>query len=91
MLLTGSALAAYWLTALVVMATPGVTVSSLLGVTLSSGMRAGFAMELGVNLARLVHARAALALGLSAIAAFMSEAFVFVKIARRRSIWSGSA
>ncbi|MBU1173993.1 MAG: LysE family translocator [Alphaproteobacteria bacterium] len=79
MLLTGSALAAYWLTALVVMATPGVTVSSLVGTTLSSGMRAGFAMEIGANLARF-SMMTALALGLSVIAAFMSEAFVYVKL-----------
>ena len=52
-ILTGSALVARWLTALVVMATPGVTVSNLLGVTLFSGMWAGFATELGVNLVRL--------------------------------------
>ena len=89
MFLTGSALVAYWLTALVVMATPGVTVSSLLGVTLSSGMRAGFAMELGVNLARL-SMLAALALGLSAIAAFMSEAFMFVKfLGAAYLVWLG--
>ncbi len=80
MYLTASALAAYWVTALVVMATPGVTVSSLLGTTLALGTRAGFAMELGVNIARLSMI-VMLGLGLSAISAFMSEAYVVIKYA----------
>lgn len=80
MFLTGSALVAYMLTTLAVMATPGVTVSSLLGTTLALGMRAGFAMELGVNIARL-SMLLALGLGLSAISAFMSEAFTIIKYA----------
>ena len=89
MLLTGSALAAYLLTTLAVMATPGVTVSSLLGTTLASGTRAGFAMELGVNIARLSMILA-LGLGLSAISTFMSEAFTIIKYAGAAYlIWLG--
>lgn len=89
MLLTGSALAAYWLTALVVMVTPGVTVSSLLGTTLGLGMRAGFATKLGVNLARL-SMLLALGLGLSAISAFMSEAYVVIKyVGAAYLVWLG--
>jgi threonine/homoserine/homoserine lactone efflux protein len=89
MLLTGSALAAYWLTAFVVMVTPGVTVSSLLGTTLGLGMRAGFAMELGVNLARLSMILA-LGLGLSAISVFMSEAYVVIKyVGAAYLVWLG--
>ncbi len=79
MFLSASALATYWLATLVVMATPGVTVSSLLGTTLTAGTRAGFAMELGVNLARL-SMLVTLGLGLSAIAAFMSEAYTAIKL-----------
>lgn len=89
MFLTGSALAAYWLTTFVVMVTPGVTVSSLLGTTLGLGMRAGFAMEAGVNLARL-SMLVILGLGLSAVSSFMSEAYVPIKfLGAAYLVWLG--
>ncbi len=89
MYLTASSLIAYFVTTLVVMVTPGITVTSLLGTTLSLGTRTGMTMEIGVNLARL-SMLVALWLGLSAITAFMIEAYQVVKIAGAAYlIWLG--
>lgn len=82
-------LLAFALTTLVVLATPGITVSTLVGTTLNHGMRAGFAMELGANIARIGF-NLALLFGLTAVTAMMSFAFVWIKlIGAAYLIWLG--
>lgn len=89
MVLSQAELLAFALTTLVVLATPGITVSTLVGTTLSHGMRAGFAVELGANVARIGF-NVALLFGLSAVTALMTFAFDLIKfIGAAYLVWLG--
>lgn len=77
------------LATLAVMATPGVTVSALLGTALGQGVRAGFAVEAGAVLGR-ISMIGVLVLGLSAVNSFMHAAFDWVKLAGAAYlVWAG--
>jgi threonine/homoserine/homoserine lactone efflux protein len=78
--LSGPQLATFMLATLAVMATPGVTVSTLLGNTLAYGVRAGFAVEAGAVIGRLSMI-AILALGLGAVSTVMGALFDPIKYA----------
>lgn len=80
MLLSGPQLTAFMLATLAVMATPGITVSTLLGNTLAHGVRAGFAVEAGAIVGRLMMI-ALLAFGLGAVAGVMGAMFDVIKLA----------
>ncbi len=89
MLLSGSELLAFVLATVAVMATPGVTVSSLTGTALSNGARAGFAMEVGAVIARMSMI-AILAFGLDVVSDVMGVLFDWVKLAGAAYlIWIG--
>ena len=74
------ALLAFVFGTVVVLATPGVTVSAITGTTIRHGRTAGFAMEAGVMLARL-SMLTLLALGLEAVGRMMAELFDLIKFA----------
>lgn len=89
MLLSGSELFAFVLATVAVMATPGVTVSSLTGTALSHGAAAGFAMEAGAVAARLSMI-VFLAFGLDIVSGVMDVLFDWVKLAGAAYlIWIG--
>ena len=89
MVLSASALTTYWVATFVIMVTPGITVTSLLGTTLALGSRAGLSMEIGVDIARL-SMLILLALGLTAIGTFVAEAYTVIKlIGAAYLVWLG--
>jgi threonine/homoserine/homoserine lactone efflux protein len=73
----------FFVTALVLIATPGVDLLLTLARTLQGGLRAGFATALGITLGCAVHTLAA-ALGLAALLAASAVAFTLIK-------WVGAA
>lgn len=88
-LLHGADLATFMLATLAVMATPGVTVSALIGNTLAHGVRAGLGVEAGAVVGRLSMI-ALLALGLGVVAELMGALFDVIKLAGAAYlIWLG--
>lgn len=89
MVLGPAELAAFVFATFAVMATPGVTVSSITGTSIAHGWRAGFAMEFGAVLARLTMI-ATLAVGFELVAQVMLAAFDWIKLAGAAYlIWIG--
>jgi threonine/homoserine/homoserine lactone efflux protein len=72
--------AAYFVTCLLLAATPGADMAVFLSRTLAGGRAQGFAAQAGVNVGLVVHTFAA-ALGLSALLAASAQAYEAVKIA----------
>src|SRR5437868_3694420 len=77
---TGTTLAAFAATALVLLLIPGPAVLYIVSQSVEHGRRAGVAASLGVHVGTLVHITAA-ALGLSAILVSSSLAFGAVRLA----------
>lgn len=89
MILTTAGLMTFVIATFAVLATPGVTVSVVTGTTLSHGIPAGMAMELGAGLGRISMVTV-LALGLSAVSEAMLFLFDWVKLAGAAYlIWIG--